>query len=254
MPRQRKGPVTAVLAAEYDAGATSTDIAAKYGMHHTAVIGRLRRAGHPIREARRRSLADQHRLATEVVTAYRGGMPMTEIAVLLKTSHSTVQRTLKAHGVEPRPHGLRRRSVRVPSEAWKLGYFAGLLDGEGSLAFRNKGRGSFSCRMHIYSTTPGMMQWLLSEIGGTVRFDTKRTATKGWLPIGIWSVYRVHDVAALVRAVQPMLIVKKQAAARVIHIAEMFGDVHDSPPTTINSTLGAPYSHGVKSTGPSAGS
>jgi len=240
MSRERKGPPTDALAAEYLAGATSVELGQKYGMHPSAITGRLRRAGHPIREARRRSLADKETLAAEIAAAYKGGMAMVEIAEALGTSHSTVQRTLKSQGIKPRPHGLRRRSVHIPDEAWKLGYLAGLIDGEGNVQFRNKGNGSVSCRMHVYSTTPGIMRWLLREIGGTVRYDTKRTEQKGWLPIGTWSVYRIRDVADLLRAMYPMLIVKKPVADRVLHLAEVFAEVHDSPPTMTHSTRGSP--------------
>lgn len=235
MTIHRKGPATEVLAAEYNAGATSTDLAAKYGMHHGAVIGRLRRAGHPIRPARRRFQADKTELSAKIVSAYRGGMPMVEIAESLGSSHSTVQRTLKSAGVTARPHGLRRRTAKVPTDASKLGYPAGLLDGEGSLAFRKK-PGGVSCRLHIYSTTPGLMKWLIREVGGTVRYDTKRTTTKGWLPIGIWSLYRTRDVVQIVRALLPMLIVKRERAQRVMAMAAQFMEVHDSPPTMTQSS------------------
>jgi Helix-turn-helix domain len=241
MPRHRKGPPTDVLAAEYAAGATSTDLAAKYGMHHVAIIGRLRRAGHPIREARRRSLGDDAERTRAIAEAYqRGDETMLDIARRLGTSPSTVQRALQSAGVKTRPHGLRRRSVRVPTDAAKLGYFAGLLDGEGNVQFRSKRDGSASCRMHIYSTTPGIMRWLLREIGGTVRYDTKRTEQKGWLPIGIWSVYRARDVTALLRAAFDLLIVKRAVARRVFDMAATHFGVHDSPPTMIQSSLGEP--------------
>lgn len=236
MPTHRKGPETPKLAAEYESGATSTDLATKYDMTHAAVIGRLRRAGVPIRPARRRALYDRAQLSAEIVSAYRHGVPMVEIAKQLSTSHGTVQRTIAAAGVETRPHGLRRSTVRVPSDPAAIGYLAGLLDGEGHLQVRRR-NGSVACRMTIYSTTTGVIRWLLREVGGVARFDTKRTEQRGWLPIGVWSVYRARDVAALLRAMQPLLIVKKQRAAEILTECDRLG-IHDSPPTITQSTRG----------------
>lgn len=237
--KHRKGPPTEKLREEYLAGMTTVELGKKYGMHPAGVNGRLSRAGVPIRPARARALYDKREKLAEIVSDYQSGLPMAEIAPRVGVSHSTVQRALAEAGVKTRPHGLRRRTARVPNEPWKLGYLAGLLDGEGSLAFRKKEKG-VACRMHIYSTTPGMMKWLLREVGGTVRYDTKRTERKGWLPIGVWSIYRTRDVAALVRAMMPMLIVKKERAQRVLALAATFMDVHDSPPTMTQSSLTSP--------------
>lgn len=240
MPTHRKGPATPKLAAEYESGATSTDLATKYGMTHAAVIGRLRRAGVPIRPARRRALYDRAKLSAEIVSAYQGGAPMVEIAKQLETSHGTVQRTIAASGVETRPHGLRRQTVKVPTDPLVLGYLAGLLDGEGNLQLRTKKDGGLSCKMAIYSTTPGVMRWLVREVGGVVRFDTKRTESKGWLPIGSWCVYRSRDVAALLRAMLPLLIVKKQKAEHILSVCRDRLGIHDSPPAMIQSRRSAP--------------
>lgn len=128
------------------------------------------------------------------------------------------------------PPGLRSRTVNIPSDPVALGYLCGLLDGEGNLQL-TKGAKSVGCKMAIYSTTPAIMQWLLKHIGGVVRYDTARTVRKGWLPIGIWSVYRAQDVAALLSAMLPHLIVKKAAAKHALDVFRSKFKVQDSPPT-----------------------
>lgn len=113
----------------------------------------------------------------------------------------------------------------------RLGYLCGLFDGEWNLQIRHKHAGrSVACKMDIYSTTPEIMQWLVRNIGGTARFDTKRTKTKGWLPIGIWSLYRAQDVAALLKAMLPHLIIKRKSAEHALTIFGARFKIHDSPP------------------------
>lgn len=241
MPKHRKGAPTQELAAEYAGGATSTEIAARYGMTHGAVIGRLRRAGVQIRPGKRRTAYDDPERAAAIITAYRSGLPIADVAARFNIGQSTVARALKAHRVEPRPHGLRRQTVRLPSDLAAIGYLAGIFDGEGNLQFKKKHGGrSIGCKMAIYSTTPGLMRWLLRTVGGNARFDTKRTERKGWLPIGIWEIYRAQDVAVLLRVLLPHLIVKKQQAESALRLfAERF-ELHDSPPQITQSSLGEP--------------
>jgi transposase-like protein len=245
---------SAAIADAYRSGQTTVEIAARYGVHHVAINKRLRRMGVTIRPARRRALHD--RSSEEIVTAYDNGNSMADIAREYGVTHSTVQRTLAAAGVTTRPHGLRSRSVRIPAEPVSLGYLCGLFDGEGNLQIRTKHRGrSVACKLSIYSTTPGIIQWLIRHIGGKALYSTKRTETKGWLPIGTWNVYRAQDAAALLKAMLPHLIVKKRVAEHALTIFAGRFKIHDSPPTMIQPRAGeAGGSQREKSTGPSAGS
>lgn len=179
---------------------------------------------------------------------------MVDIATAIGVSHSTVQRTLSAAGVKTRPYGLRRATVRIPTDAAKLGYLAGLLDGEGSIQIRSKHSGrSVACKIAIYSTTRGVMDWLLAEIGGVVLWDEARMKRRGWKPIGAWCLYRARDVSAVLEAIAPLLIVKADLSVRAMKLFRDSFGIHDSPPTTTHEILSGP-SHSPKSTGPSAGS
>lgn len=237
MPTHRKGPSTDILAAEYIAGATTVELASKYGMHHTGVNGRLKRAGIVIRPAMRRCAGIDS--SAEMVSAYQNGMSIADVASRFGGVRSSVRRVLIDAGVEMHPHGLRSKTITVPSDPIALGYLCGLLDGEGNLQLK-KGSKSVGCKMAIYSTTPAVMQWLLKNVGGSVRYDTARTIRKGWLPIGIWSVYRAQDVAALLSAMLPHLIIKKAASKHALDIFRLKFKVQDSPPTITQQTLSAP--------------
>lgn len=235
----RKGPEIARLREEYEGGATSTELAAKYGCTHAAITRRLARAGVTLRPARRRAMYDKPETLAAIVSAYQGGVPMSEIAPTFGVSHSTVQRALKQSGVKLRPFGLRKRTVTVPTDPAALGYLCGLFDGEGNLQFRDKHAGrSIGCKMAIYNTDPGVMRWLMRTVGGKVLFDTARTKRHGWLPIGTWNVYRAQDVAALLAAMLPFLIVKKRQAENALRLFRHRFEIHDSPPTTTQSRRG----------------
>lgn len=217
MPRHRKGVATPMLADEYLGGATSTELGTKYGMTHAAVTRRLKRAGVALRPARRRTVYDKREKAAAMVAAYTAGEPMAQIGERFGVGRSTVCRAIHSAGATTRPHGLRRRTVSVPTGA-DLGYLAGLFDGEGNLQMRHKRRGSLACKIAIYSTTAGVMDWLTEHVGGAVQWDRARMKRRGWLPIGAWCVYRVQDVAVLLTAMLPLLIVKRAAAVKALAI------------------------------------
>jgi lambda repressor-like predicted transcriptional regulator len=219
MGQHRKGPPTDKLAIEYASGISSVELAKKYNMTPSAITSRLRRNGFPIRPPRRRAFYDDSTLSASIVNEYQSGIPMTEVAKRIGTSHSTVRRILAIHNCKIRPHGLRRRMIRIPSDPAIIGYFAGLLDGEGNLQLKHKHHGkSVGGKMAIYSTTPGVMSWLNRNIGGIIRWDTKRTTKHGWKPMGIWEVYRAQDMASLLKVVFPMLIVKRKQAKRLLQL------------------------------------
>jgi hypothetical protein len=133
------------------------------------------------------------------------------------------------------PHGLRSRTITIPTDPIIIGYFCGLLDGEGHLQIA-KGSRSVGCKMSIYSTTPEIMQWLTKHFGGKVIYDKARVR-RGWKPIGAWSLYRAQDVAALLNVILPYLIIKKPKAERALALFRDKFKVQDSPPTITQSRM-----------------
>lgn len=220
MPTHRKGPPTPQLIEEYQAGATTPELGAKYGMHHSAVQGRLKRAGVALRAARARALFDEVDRTDAAVRMYtHDGLSIATIAQKLGTSRSTVQRALSTRGVATRPNGLRDATITVPTDTAVLAYMAGLFDGEGNLQFKER-HGTLGCKMAVYSTTSDVMNWVRGRFGGSLRWDSSRTKKYGHKPIGIWELYRAQDVGRLLAALLPYLIIKRAAALKALRLFE----------------------------------
>lgn len=152
-----------------------------------------------------------------VVTAYVGGATINAIATAHGGGIASVWRTLREAGVTVRRQGsaLMPLTVRMPDEPTAVGYLAGLFDGEGNLYWRRRSARASSIRLTIYSTTPEVMAWL-ERIGGKVRWDDKRVDRKGWKRIARWEVSRSRDVAAILSAIAPLLIIKREIAAEAL--------------------------------------
>lgn len=245
--KHRKGVPTPILAEEYLAGATSTQLAAKYEMSPAAICSRLGRAGVKIRPARRRVVEDNKMLPAEIVSDYIRGVPVQEIAKSRGVGRNSIVRVLKNSKVKLCK--FHRQTITIPSSELAVAYLAGLFDGEGNINLK----GGIRPRITIYNTSPDMMRWIHSTFGGSLRYDTRRVITKGWKPIGVWSLYRSRDVAAILRAMMPYLTAKKRAAKVILDQLESDVQIHDSPPTITQSILPAPK-FVPKSTGPNAGS
>lgn len=120
---------------------------------------------------------------------------------------------------------LKRQTVVVPTgEA--LGYFAGLIDGEGSLTLQTyeaQRRGNRSLwRIMIYNTNYLIIRWLLSNVGGQVAGPDKRGSRPCWC----WQVSRAIDVMVLLRALVPIVIEKRdKARAGLALMEEKYGNV-----------------------------
>jgi len=220
MAENRKGPPTPELADEYRAGATTVDLARKYDMSPAAVNKRLRSGGVEIRAARRKTRLDADpNFAASVAAAYRSGKTTTEIANDLGVGRSSIIRALDAAGITKRRNGTRSRTITLPTDPMKIGYLAGLFDGEGNLQFKTttlRGRESTGCKIAIYGTVPATMGWLKANVGGSARWDYKRQELKGWLPCGSWEIYRAQDVLAFLELVEPLLLAKKKQAIKAI--------------------------------------
>jgi len=160
----------------------------------------------------------------KIVTAYKSGQTIKEIASHLEIGQGSVWRTLQAQGIKSRPHGLRQKTIRMPTDLELVGYIAGLFDADGNVQFRNKHGTSIGCKASIYNTNRDLIEWLEKLIGGNVLWDTKRTERHGWKPMGTWTLYRARDVAAFLKAVEPFIIVKRDATKAALALFdEVFG-------------------------------
>ena len=160
----------------------------------------------------------------KIVTAYKSGQTMRGIADHLEIGQGSVWRTLRAQGIKSRPHGLRQKTVEMPSDPGLIGYVAGLFDADGNVQFRNKHGTSIGCKVSIYNTNRDLIEWLGDLMGGNMLWDTKRTERHGWKPMGSWTLYRARDVATFLKATRPFIIVKRDVMEAVLAMLdEVFG-------------------------------
>lgn len=224
----------AEIVTAYEAGASSTTLAAKYGTTQHAILKLLRDNGATIRTKGGWARVYRDGFTEELATLYASGMTIQQIAERLGIGFGSVRRGLAAGGVQSRPHGLRKASIIVPTDVATLAYFAGLLDGEGNLQVKvgTNGRSYVACRLAIYNTNRALMDWLVERFGGVAVWrDNTYSQERGWLPAGKWQVYRARDVQAILSAVLPYLIIKRGKAEMMLGLfAEVFG-LHTAPLT-----------------------
>jgi len=103
--------------------------------------------------------------------------------------------------------------LRMPSEEWKLGYIAGLIDGEGSVKMRDHNQ-----NIQIHNTDQKMMEWLIENFGGRVRVE--RRARENRKDLYRWEVTRMLDTKMLLNAVKPYLVTKKERAQGTLEYIE----------------------------------
>ena len=157
----------------------------------------------------------------ELVTRYRDGTTIEALAEHFGVGSATVWRHLRAAEEPIRRRGGSRKplSVSLPTDPGALGYIAGMIDGEGTIYQRGRDNGGFSARVSIYSTTEAVIEWL-HQWGGHVRWDHTRVVKHGWKPMGSWEVSRAADVAAVIRATLPYLIIKRDLATEALALLE----------------------------------
>jgi len=95
----------AALVVDYGAGVSSTDLQAKYSLSKGSVLRLLGESGV---EMRRRGLTDSQLEA--VVSRYRDGLTIREVAAALELPKTTVQNALERSGLPMRPSARRTSS------------------------------------------------------------------------------------------------------------------------------------------------
>ena len=201
----------------YLEGWNTVQLAARYGVAPGSVRKALLHRGVPMRPPHRGSkptLTAAQR--AEAVERYVAGQTQEEVGAILGIARGSVQRALVAAGVRMRPHGLRGQTITVPTDPAVLGYIAGMFDGECNLYMRKEA--SIGVRVAIYSTTAEVIDWFAAQVGGNVRWDHNRTRRRGWKPIGSWEVYRARDAHALLTALLPYLIIKRDVAVKALEL------------------------------------
>ena len=146
---------------------------------------------------------------------------------LARKSYPALRR-FKGHPLPLIP-GHRRRlkqdGIRQLSET-EAAYLAGLIDGEGSIYIRPGGRRSI--RVTVANTDIHVMDWLRG-IGGSV-IRNRLHGSLGRLVVYSWGVSSWRNSLAVLHAVAPFLIIKKQRALDALALlAEYLSSGQDPP-------------------------
>jgi len=110
---------------------------------------------------------------SQIKKLYESGYSVREISIKLKIPESVLYQFLKKKGYKLRSHKeayiisllkgkIKRTKIKIPKEKWKLGYLAGLIDGEGSVYV---GEGFSKTRripeVKVTNTNKKMIEWIV---------------------------------------------------------------------------------------------
>ncbi|MBI4144681.1 LAGLIDADG family homing endonuclease [Candidatus Woesearchaeota archaeon] len=124
-------------------------------------------------------------------------------------------------------------TIHLPRSPRVLGYIAGLLDGEGTVALfnRNDVVGKKHPYVSIGNTNHRLILWLYKTMGGTV--------TSGWTGntkhkrCYVWRLQGTLNVLAFLRVMQPMLRIKNTKEVirfcewKIAKVEELGGQVNE---------------------------
>lgn len=103
-------------------------------------------------------------------------------------------------------------SIKLPTDLFDLGYFAGIIDGEGSIGLRKQ-----RTFVAVYNNDATLMRWLEENIGGNVGWDADK---RGREPNHQWNISAARDVHYLCKTMLPYLKIKKTVAQETMTYLE----------------------------------
>ena len=103
-----------------------------------------------------------------------------------------------------------------------IGYAAGLLDGEGSIAIRKYTRALghiwyYAIEIQIYNNHRPVLEWLVERLGGKI-FNRKRHGNRK--PGFVWRAWG-QKAAATLRLLRPQLIIKSEHADKALSLYDI---------------------------------
>jgi hypothetical protein len=154
-------------------------------------------------------------------------LSVSQIARTFACSPITVRRRLMNMNVVVRRRGWHftkkffPQTIFIPDSPAKLAYFAGIVDGEGTIDFiknKNRCRKEVAPRLKVGNTDSRLINWLLAEIGGRCyKYHPKNKRHK---PCYEWFVSGVQNIRPLLCAVFPYLIIKQKKAKEILNFCE----------------------------------
>ncbi len=101
----------------------------------------------------------------------------------------------------------------------KLIYFAGIIDGEGCIGIELQSANGKSRKVDYYiprlaviNTCYPLIEWIINVFGGKHHIRKKENGRK---LIYVWNIFG-KDLEDIIRAIEPYLIVKKEAAKLIL--------------------------------------
>jgi hypothetical protein len=147
------------------------------------------------------------------VDLINAGMTWMKAASTVGVECSTLQKRIPLLNVQIR-RGYRGsklpRTLKIPTDEAVLAYIAAMIDGEGSVQMYRGGRLALS--VYIYNTSVPLMEWLAAIGGVYVPRKTPPQRKQNYE----WRVKGREDALALLMAVEPFMIIKKEKAKQAI--------------------------------------
>jgi len=113
-----------------------------------------------------------------------------------------------------RTYSLLKPSVTIPTGN-ALAYFAGIIDGEGSIRFSG-GRPFVA----VYNSDPTLKEWVGVHTGITASWSDMRGRVPGWT----WRIQAAMNVYLFCKALLPFLIIKQDdARVAIAHLEKRYG-------------------------------
>ena len=140
-------------------------------------------------------------------------------------SGSTLKRELKRRNIQAHRRGtVVRRQLKMPTDLAAIGYLAGLLDGEGTIAKVRTNHNTMARKLSIANTNQDVMEWL-GQIGGNTVWAQRDGPPKDGhnrIPCANWSINDAISCHQFLSIVSPYLIIKKaKALAMIAEIEEI---------------------------------
>ena len=114
------------------------------------------------------------------------------------------------------------------SQSEKIAYFAGIVDGEGSIMLWMDTRSkrinrSYNLRLNVSSTDKCLTDWIHSNFGGKVYElnSPSRKANPQWKKQHLWEASR-PDLLNILQSIHPYLVIKKTHCEIAIEFRKTF--------------------------------
>jgi len=115
-----------------------------------------------------------------------------------------------------------KNEVHIPKEEWKLGYLAGLLDGEGSIVIKRDhihDKPTPRAQIAVYNTDSRILEWIRKEFGGgTLVSPNRRNPNPEHSRSYQLSYSAFKEVKTILEAIFPYLLIKKGKANEALNL------------------------------------